>query len=67
MPISQLLRNSAIRFNQAADAVCLEYSQAIASTGISCPSDRTEFERLVKAKLAQSQIVDISTAEKLAA
>lgn len=51
MQISQLLRNSAERFNQAADAVCIEWSLAIAASGICSPCDRLEFNRLVKIKL----------------
>ena len=51
MQISQLLRKSAIRFNQAADAVCVEWSLAIASSGICSPCDRLEFNRLIKIKL----------------
>lgn len=51
MPISQLLRNSAIRFNRAADLVRLEYAIAIRSSGICSPCDRAEFTRLVKIKL----------------
>lgn len=51
MQISQLLRNSATRFNQAADAVCVEWSLAIGSSGICSPRDRLLFENLVKTKL----------------
>lgn len=50
MQISLLLRESAIRFNRAADLVCAEY--AIASSGISSPCDRLEFNSLVKIKMA---------------
>ena len=50
MSISVLLRNSAQRFNAAADLVRIEY--AIANRcGISCPSDRLEFNRLVRIKM----------------
>ncbi len=52
MQISLLLRESAIRFNRAADLVCVEWSLAIASSGISSPCDRLEFNSLVKIKMA---------------
>lgn len=52
MQISLLLRNSVSRFNQAADAVCVEYSESIGSSGICSPCDRMEFNRLVKIKIA---------------
>lgn len=59
MQISQLLRNSASRFNQAADLVCFEY--AIANRcGISCPSDRLEFNRLVKIKMAATDCESVT-------
>jgi hypothetical protein len=51
MQISQMLRRSAERFNQAADAVCFEYAIAIRSSGICSPCDRSEFEKLVKIKM----------------
>ena len=55
MQISLLLRESAIRFNRAADLVCVEWSLAIAirSSGISSPCDRLEFNSLVN-KIAAS-------------
>lgn len=52
MNVSQVLRESAIRFNQAADAVCIEYSESVRSSGICSPCDRMEFNRLVKIKMA---------------
>ena len=61
MQISLLLRKSAERFNQAAASVCIEWSLAIASSGICSPSDRTEFERLIKIKMA-APISEIETA-----
>jgi len=51
MQISTLLRNSAQRFNRAADLVCVEWSLAIAASGICSPCDRLEFNRLVKIKM----------------
>ena len=51
MQISLLLRNSVSRFNQAADAVCVEWSLKIGSSGICSPIDRNEFENLIKTKL----------------
>lgn len=61
MQISQLLRKSAERFNQAADAVWVEWSLAIASSGICSPCDRLEFENLVKIKMT-APISKIETA-----
>ncbi len=51
MQISQLLRSSAEKFNRAADAVCVEWSLAIASSAICSPCDRLEFNRLVRIKM----------------
>jgi len=53
MQISQLLGKSAERFNRIADLVCVEWSLAIASSGISSPCDRLEFNSLVN-KIAAS-------------
>lgn len=54
MQISLLLRESAQRFNQASELVCIEWSLEIGSNGICSPSDRNEFNRLVKSKIAAS-------------
>ncbi|MEA5489296.1 MULTISPECIES: hypothetical protein [Pseudanabaena] len=54
MQISLLLRNSVSRFNQAADAVCVEWSLKIGSSGICSPCDRLLFESLVRTKLTAS-------------
>ena len=51
MQISKLLRNSAKRFNTAADQICMEWTIAVGSSGICSPSDRIEFEKLVKSRL----------------
>ena len=60
--ISQMLRDSAKRFNQAADLVCLEYSQAIAADGICSPSDRRIFKNLILAKLESSDLAALCAA-----
>ena len=52
MQIALMLRKKAERFNRAANLVCIEWS--VNSSGISCPSDRAEFNRLVKIKIAAS-------------
>lgn len=52
MQICHLLRKSAQRFNEATDAVCLEWSAEVRSGGICSPCDRNEFNRLVKNKIA---------------
>lgn len=49
---SQLLLNYAERFNRAAALVEKEYASSICSSGSCVPSDRQEFNRLVKAKIA---------------
>jgi hypothetical protein len=54
MQIALLLRNSVSRFNQAADAVCVEWSLKIGSSGICSPCDRLLFESLVRTKLIAS-------------
>ena len=53
MQISLLLRESASKFNQAADLVCLEYSKAIGSSGICSPCDRLTFQNLIKTMIAR--------------
>lgn len=58
--ISQMLRNSAQRFNQAADLVCIEWSLAIGAEGICRPCDRLEFNRLVKIKMAATDCESVT-------
>ncbi len=60
MQISMLLRNSVSRFNQAADLVCVEYAIAIRSSSPCCPSDRLEFNRLVKIKMAATDCESVT-------
>lgn len=59
MQISALLRNSAERFNQAEEAVCSEWSLAIGSSGICFPVDVSEFNHLVRDKIALLQMESI--------
>ena len=66
MQISILLRNRALAFDHAADAVCKEYTQAIAASGICSPCDRQIFNQMIIAKLNQSQVIPIAS-ERLSA
>ncbi len=59
MQIAQLLRDSADRFIQAAPEVCSEWSKEVDSSGICCPIDVSEFNRLVKTKIALLQMESI--------
>ena len=61
MNISLLLRSSAEKFNLAADAVCVEWSLAIASSGICSRCDRLEFNRLVKIKMVATDSESMAT------
>ncbi|MCA6521772.1 MAG: hypothetical protein IM596_07935 [Pseudanabaena sp. M051S1SP2A07QC] len=64
MQICLLLRDCANRFNQAADLVCVEYANAIGSSGVCSPCDRNEFNRLVKNKIAAT-VSETATATAL--
>lgn len=61
MQISQLLRECAERFNQAADLVCIEWSLAIAASGICSPCDRVEFNHLVRIKMVATDPESMAT------
>lgn len=63
MQISQLLRNRAFRFNEAADSVCFEWSLAIGSSGVCSPCDRNEFNRLVKIKMAATECESVTAVQ----
>jgi len=56
MQISQLLRETADRFNRAADMVCVEWSEEVGANGVCCPISSSDFSRLVKAKIALMQM-----------
>jgi len=53
MIISQLLRDTAERFNHASDLVCREWTLAVKSQGICCPCNSHDFDRLVKVKIQE--------------
>lgn len=61
MNVSQMLRESAIRFKRAADLVCVEWTLAIAASGICSPCDRLEFNRLVRIKMIATDSESMAT------
>ncbi|MFO0448773.1 MAG: hypothetical protein ACK52I_08945 [Pseudomonadota bacterium] len=61
MQISKLLRDTADRFNRSANIVCKEWEQEVAASGVCCPVNFKEFDRLIKAKiLLQMEVAHIA-------